>query len=219
MYKSILTEEQRAKAKTSSYKLVLTEIERLEVNPKVNEKQIEELSRKLLHVMNEEIVKPPSPGKSLDREKIVSELEDRCIPHVRLFENGKINGDELNNRCREEQRKLDITVSMVEPGSVDVDRLRKLRAFKAKKHHVKMFSKKLQRNVAVITEESQRHKYLQGEDNPTVYTIDEAILIQEKIDECDIATDVLIAKIKDSFDGELIAINNESKPVIEGQAA
>ena len=196
-----LTQAQLRKARSKGAASVLKRIQTLERKKhrtKSDEQQCQVMTKRILELIGEEV---PEVTVTANKAKALQAmLEEICQPFVQQYDRGELSTPRFIEICK----GASITLSDEGKFSDGIeDRQAAMRRFKGAGKEIKMFSKKLNKEIAVISEEAQRNNY----PNMTVYTIDEAILLTEPELEHDIASQKLIDQVKSSIDGELIGVN------------
>jgi len=196
-----LTQTQLRKARSKGAASVLKRIQTLERKKhrtKSDEQQCQSMTKRILELIGEETTAVESSANKA--KALQSKLEEICQPFVEQYDRGELDTPRFIEICK------GASAALSEEGKFSdgiEDRRAAMRRFKGAGKEIKMFSKKLNKQIAVISEESQRNNY----PDMTVYTIDEAILLSEPELEHDIASQKLIDQVKSSMDGELIGVN------------
>ena len=195
-----VTKDQMLLAKRTSYANVVDELVRLEEEEPENKTRIERCKKAILKAIGQD-AKPSTPDSGLREKEIDLALEEYMYPYVEKFNQGEINGEELKNLWRTKTREL-CGGDAARP--VDADKSRNMRMFRMEGRHIKFFSKRLGRHVAMISEETQRSLYADDPDRPLIYTANEAeAIVKEVAPLNNIPLEVAIAKVKEAFDGTI----------------
>lgn len=196
-----LTEKQIRMARSKGASSVVKRIQvlkRKRNRTSSDEEQCEQMTERILELIGESATeedKTESNAKALQKK-----LEEICHPFIEQYDRGELDAPRLIELCKS------ASISLSGEGKFTdgiEERRARMRRFKGANKEVKMFSRKLNKEIAVISDEKQRKNY----PDITVYTIDEAIMMTEPDMEHDIAAQKLIDQVKCSIDGELIGVN------------
>jgi hypothetical protein len=167
--------------------------------------QYENIVGKLLKLIGEEVqgaeVTPGVPRSAEEEGLWIKAIEEQCHPYVVQYDNKEIGYSRLDELCKGITRQITGVDRMSGPCS---RRLANMQRFRADSKHVKMFSHKLNKEIAVISKEDQRSMYKEM----TTYTIDEAIALTERELDSDIAKSKVIDQVKVAIDGAVMRKGN-----------
>jgi len=156
---------------------------------------------KVLSLIGEQpVVASQEPGvpSSYEEERLwVKAIEEQCNPYVVQYDKGEIGYSRLDEVCKGITRQITGVERMSKPCA---RRFANMQKFRAEGKHVKMFSHKLNKEIAVISKEDQRGLY----GDLTVYTMDESLAIAEAELEADVAKAKIIDLVKEAIDGEVV---------------
>jgi len=196
----LLTEEQLGKARHGSYVRLVEMYEQLLKNPEANKAKLEKAAAAILKSIGQDEPVALSDDK-LREEEVDRELERRCLPLVDKYNKGDITAQQLIEGYR------GITEQVLKAGEtlereVSNTRLRTLRQLRSKGKFIEFHSSRLQRNMAVITHESQRD--MVGKD-AQVWHVDEIIKFSTDVTPNNrIDLEAIISTAKEAMDGELV---------------
>ena len=196
----LLTKDQLSVAKQGSYVRLVEMYEQLLKNPEANKTKIEKAGAAILKSIGQDEPVALSDDK-LREEEVDKELERRCSPLVEQYNNGDITAQQLIEGYRgitEQVLKVGETLER----EVSDTRLRTLRQLRSKGKFIEFHSSRLQRDMAVITHESQRDMV---DKDAQVWHVDEIIKFATDVTPNNrIDLEAIISTAKEAMDGELV---------------
>jgi len=197
----LLTKDQLEKARHGSYVRLVEMYEQLAKNPEANKEKMQKAGAALLKSIGQDQPAPVSDDKVREKE-VDDEIERRCIPIVDQYNNGQITSAQLIEQYRTITSDVMRTDEVLKR-EVSDDRIRALRQLRSRGGQIpKIHSKRMQRDMAVITHEAQRDTI---EDGVLVWHVDEIIkYLTDHTPENRIDVEAIICKVKEVLDGELV---------------
>tara|TARA_S200002703_G_scaffold35050_1_gene30249 strand:+ start:1055 stop:1669 length:615 start_codon:yes stop_codon:yes gene_type:complete len=199
-----LTAEQKSRLMNTSYSKVVEKVEELELlGGKENIERINKAIKNMLAHLGEDSQPDREKERELREQRIDQQLEEYMAPYIQKFNGGELNGDDLKYLWVTKVRELSPEGHV---RTVDTKKLRSLRVMKMQQDHIKFYSKRLGRFVAIISEESQRAQYTKDSEEPLIFTVNEVeALIRDINPENNQPKDAIIALVKEQFGGEILA--------------